>query len=90
MIRALHFVTARHDMPSNPVLVGPGLVWAIDPDGPRRLTSVAGVLVQGQNVYRFLQTSSVSWWSLILWPCADSWVGWGEILGIGVRPRWNR
>ena len=27
----------------------------------------------------------------ILWgPCAETWVGGGEILGIGVRPRWNR
>ena len=24
------------------------------------------------------------------WPCAEMWVGWGEILGMGVRPRWNR
>ena len=24
------------------------------------------------------------------WPCAETWVGWGEILGMGVRPRWNR
>ena len=24
------------------------------------------------------------------WPCAKTWVGWGEILGMGVRPRWNR
>ena len=23
-------------------------------------------------------------------PCAETWVGWGEILGMGVRPRWNR
>ena len=23
-------------------------------------------------------------------PCAKTWVGWGEILGMGVRPRWNR
>ena len=23
-------------------------------------------------------------------PCAETWVGGGEILGIGVRPRWNR
>ena len=24
------------------------------------------------------------------WPCAESWVGWGEVLGKGLRPRWNR
>ena len=24
------------------------------------------------------------------WPCAETWVGWGEILGMGLRPRWNR
>ena len=25
-----------------------------------------------------------------IWPYAKTWVGWGEILGMGVRPRWNR
>ena len=24
------------------------------------------------------------------WPCAKTWGWWGEILGLGVRPRWNR
>ena len=24
------------------------------------------------------------------WPRAETWVGWVEILGMGVRPRWNR
>ena len=32
----------------------------------------------------------VGWRVATTRPCAKTWVGWGEILGMGVRPGWNR
>ncbi len=37
-----------------------------------------------------LQLAQTDEFNTLFWRCAETWVGGGEILGMGVRPRWNR
>ena len=58
----------------------------------RRACLVAPSSCRGSLVRR--KATQVVIWALVVWPrrrftgpCAETWVGWGEIRGMGVRPR---